>query len=124
MARSMQNDRLLYRDPLCPVDTRIDARDLLAIPTIGTYAVTDSTEYRPALVSFMIYRTPDFWWILLDYNQITFSQMVTGLVLRIPDETAVRDLLERSRRTRLLVDLSSRSVFTLGNPPARRVVTV
>lgn len=123
MARSPQNDRLIYRDPMCYTDTRIDPRDLLSIPTVSTYMVTDTTEYRPALISYLFYQTPDYWWILLDYNQLTFSQVVTGTTLRIPDMSVIRTLLERSRRVRILLDGNSQTTLANGTP-TRRIVSV
>lgn len=123
MARSPQNDRLIYRDPQCYVDTRIDPRELLSIPVFSVYMVTDSTEYRPALISYLFYQTPDFWWIILDYNQVTFSQVTTGTTLRIPDVAVVKSLLDRSRRNRILLDGTSQTTLA-GGAPTRRILSV
>ncbi len=123
MARSPQNDRLIYRNSDCPMDTRIDPRDLLAIPSIGTYIITDAAEFRPALVSYLLYRTPDFWWILMDYNQVTYTDIKTGLVLRVPQESAVRTLLERARRNRILADGANAATLANGTP-TRMIVSV
>lgn len=122
MARAPQNDRTIYRDASCYVDTRIDPRVLLAIPAVSSYQVIDVTEYRPALVSFLIYGTPDYWWILLDYNQITFSQFVTGTTLRIPGAADIQTVLEQARKTRIVAD--GKTGVAAGTAPTRRIISV
>lgn len=34
------------------------------------YVISSGTEYRPDLVSNRVYGTPDFWWRIMEYNNI------------------------------------------------------
>lgn len=57
-------------------------------PTLNDmyYVVTPGTEYRPDLVSHAAYGTPDFWWRIMEANNIkdVFS-FKAGLNIFIPD---------------------------------------
>lgn len=43
---------------------------LFETPETKYYVVTSGTEYRPDLVSQKIYGTPDFWWRIMEANNI------------------------------------------------------
>jgi hypothetical protein len=50
------------------------------------YVVTPGTEYRPDLVSKSIYGTPDFWWKIMEANNIIdIFKFKAGLNIRLPD---------------------------------------
>lgn len=50
------------------------------------YVVTPGTEYRPDLVSYVAYGTPDFWWKILEANNIKdIFDFKSGLNIYIPD---------------------------------------
>lgn len=50
------------------------------------YVVTPGTEYRPDLVSQSAYGTVDFWWKIMEANNIKdVFEFKAGLNLRIPD---------------------------------------
>jgi len=34
------------------------------------YVISPGTEYRPDLVSYKVYGVPDFWWRIMEYNNI------------------------------------------------------
>ena len=54
------------------------------------YVVTPGTEYRPDLISRMAYGTVDFWWRIMEANNIKdIYDLKTGLNIRIP-EAALR----------------------------------
>jgi len=48
--------------------------------------ITPGTEYRPDLVSNNAYGTPDFWWRIMEANNIKdIFNFKSGLTIRIPD---------------------------------------
>jgi hypothetical protein len=50
------------------------------------YVVTSSTEFRPDLVSLAAYGTVDFWWKIMESNNIKdIYQFRSGLNIRLPD---------------------------------------
>lgn len=50
------------------------------------YVVTPGTEYRPDLVSQTAYGTTDFWWKIMEANNIKdIFDFKAGLNIRIPD---------------------------------------
>ena len=50
------------------------------------YVVTAGTEYRPDLVSQTAYGTVDFWWKIMEANDIKdIFEFKAGLNVRIPD---------------------------------------
>lgn len=50
------------------------------------YVVTSGTEYRPDLVSQNAYGTSDFWWKIMEANNIKdIFDFKAGLNIRIPD---------------------------------------
>ena len=50
------------------------------------YVVTSGTEYRPDVVSQNAYGTPDFWWKILEANNIKdIYDFKAGLNIRIPN---------------------------------------
>ena len=51
------------------------------------YKITDSDLMRPDLISYQVYGTVDYWWIICYLNQIhnPFSDIKIGMVLAIPN---------------------------------------
>lgn len=50
------------------------------------YVITPGTEYRPDLVSQTAYGTVDFWWKIMEANEIKdIFEFKAGLNIRIPD---------------------------------------
>lgn len=50
------------------------------------YVVTPGTEYRPDLVSYSVYGTPDFWWRIMEANNIKdIFDFKSGLNIFIPN---------------------------------------
>lgn len=48
--------------------------------------VTKGTEYRPDKISQQAYGTPDFWWKILEANDLKdVYELKAGLNIRIPD---------------------------------------
>lgn len=57
-------------------------------------------ENRPDLISFMIYKSTQYWWIILVYNDLVSPEnLVPGMIIHYP---ALKDL------ERLYFDLNSR----------------
>ena len=50
------------------------------------YVVTAGSEYRPDLVSNKVYGSPDFWWKIMEANNIKdIFDFKTGINIRLPD---------------------------------------
>lgn len=50
------------------------------------YVISSGTEYRPDLVSQKVYGTVDFWWRILEANNIKdIFDFKAGMNIRIPD---------------------------------------
>jgi hypothetical protein len=50
------------------------------------YVVSSGMEYRPDLVSSKVYGTPDFWWKIMEYNNIKdIFDFKAGVNLVIPN---------------------------------------
>jgi hypothetical protein len=47
--------------------------------------ITPGTEYRPDLLSYKAYGTPDFWWKIMEFNGIKdIYDFKSGLNIRLP----------------------------------------
>lgn len=60
-------------------DMPLSDRDIYAV-------ITPGTEYRPDLVSQKVYGTVDFWWKIMEANNLKdIFEFKAGLNIRIPD---------------------------------------
>jgi len=47
--------------------------------------ITKAFEYRPDLVSYKVYSTPDYWWKILEFNNmLDIFEFHTGRNIRLP----------------------------------------
>lgn len=47
--------------------------------------ITKAFEYRPDLVSYKVYSTPDYWWKILEFNNmLDIFEFKTGRNIRLP----------------------------------------
>jgi len=62
------------------------------------HAVTPRTEYRPDLISYDYYDTVDYWWAIMDVNEIrdVFTELVRGTVVVVPPLGAIQSALAGS----------------------------
>lgn len=64
-------------------------KQLNNLSTFGQYIVTVE-EFRPDLISYKIYNTTQYWWLLMFYNNIlSYTDVVSGVVIIYP---AIKDL--------------------------------
>ncbi len=53
------------------------------------YVITPGTEYRPDLVSQKAFNTVDYWWKIMEYNNIKdIFDFTKGKTIRIPSRTS------------------------------------
>jgi len=66
------------------------------------YRTTAADSMRPDKVSFTVYSTGDFWWILCLVNGITnpLIELVEGLVLTIPNKLDIYNFQRKFRLRR------------------------
>ena len=65
---------------------------LKSLAEFGQYAV-QAEEERAELISFKIYGSTQYWWLLLLYNDLTaWEQLTAGLTLKYPSITSLEDL--------------------------------
>lgn len=54
------------------------------------YTVTPGMEYRPDLLSYKVYKTVDYWWKILEFNNIKdIYEFKSGLNIRLPSNIYV-----------------------------------
>jgi hypothetical protein len=65
---------------------------LIKIPPAGVYTVSGELN-RPDLLSYRIYGSPKYWWILLAYNRILeFHELIIGQQVQYPSLDSLEDL--------------------------------
>lgn len=54
---------------------------------VVSYRVTESDLMRPDLISYRMYQTVEYWWLILLYNQVLdpFAELKVGDLLYIPN---------------------------------------
>jgi len=70
---------------------------------VSYYRVTEVDLLRPDLISYKVYGTIDFWWIILLVNNIDnpFKDLVVGTILQIPDKLDIYEYQKNWRVRRL-----------------------
>ena len=54
------------------------------------YSITKGTQYKPYLVSQVVYGDPGYWWYIMEFNNIfDVEDFVVGKTIRIPPITAL-----------------------------------
>lgn len=65
------------------------------IPTLtlgGYYSITEE-EYKPDLLSYRIYGSTQYWWILMIYNGLLSNEdFISGMTIRFPLKASLEDL--------------------------------
>ena len=60
---------------------------------IGVFKVSLVEEYRPDLLSYKAYEDTQYWWILLQYNNIlSFEDITLNKEIKFPSISAIEDL--------------------------------
>lgn len=63
---------------------------IVRIPVYTLHTVTQEERCAPDLIALNYFGTESLWWIVLAYNGIgMYSDLVEGVVLKIPDSSAV-----------------------------------
>ncbi len=54
---------------------------------IQYYRIEEDDLVRPDLISYKVYGTVKFWWLLMAFNGIhdVFNEMVTGTLIKVPN---------------------------------------
>jgi hypothetical protein len=62
------------------------------------YIVLDqSNQFRPDIISFQVYGTPDFGWAIMEVNNLrSFVELTRGVRLRVPPLTAITEAISES----------------------------
>lgn len=61
----------------------------------SVYTIPSKYEFRPDLVSYEQYGTPNLWWVIIGFNHIfhPLKEFTTGRKIRIPDMETIDGLL-------------------------------
>jgi len=87
MARFMLYDEDVFE----PITSHV-IENIKGLTSGGQYTVKGD-DFRPDQVSFKIYGTTEFWWILLIYNEkLSFQEIQHGDELNFPSIQALEDL--------------------------------
>lgn len=62
--------------------------------------ITHDIVNRPDLISQKAYNTPDLWWVVYEYNNISdpLFDLQVGQIIRIPDKTRVLTAIQQLNR--------------------------
>ena len=64
------------------------------LPVTGTIVVTNVTEARPDLLSYYVYESTDYWWVLMEMNEVTnVSDITAGMVIKYPSIESIESLV-------------------------------
>lgn len=66
-----------------------------------SYRVTDNDIARPDRISYRLYETQEYWWLLMKYNNIddVWNELYGGLVLQVPDRRDFDEYLSKYRKS-------------------------
>jgi hypothetical protein len=67
---------------------------------LSTYRVTDEDLMAPDLISYKVYGTEEYWWLILRFNRIIdpFTELETGDLLYIPNIVDIYEWYKSNRR--------------------------
>ena len=66
-----------------------------AIPVSGTFTIPANYADRPDLIAKLLYKSEDYWWLVLWFNNIIdpFASLSTGTTILVADITTVNSIL-------------------------------
>jgi len=84
------------------LDSPLSTFDFEIKREVQYYRVIDSDLVRPDSIAFKFYAQERFWWLILVANNITDVQadLVTGLLLEIPNILDIYDYVSANRKPR------------------------
>jgi hypothetical protein len=67
---------------------------------VGFYTLRQQDIYRPDLLSYKFYGTPDLWWILYKFNKIedVWNDLEVGKVIQVPDRADIEDFYSEAQK--------------------------
>jgi len=67
-------------------------RELRLLPPQGNYEVTTAVG-RPDLLSYAVYNTTQYWWLLMYYNRLLSpADIVIGMIIQYPAKSALEQI--------------------------------
>ncbi len=85
LSRYVNSKVLLYGDNKKTTFTTYKRKTIPATSNDKYMQINSSTEYRPDMVSQMAYGFPDYWWRIMQFNEIyDIKDFKSGLTIRIP----------------------------------------
>lgn len=89
-ASRYKNSTVYYYGDVPKTTFEIYKRPSKAILDRKVTLITPGWEYRPDLVSFDLFGTPDFWWRILEVNGMKdILEFKAGITLRIPSDLGI-----------------------------------
>lgn len=87
-------------------------RRLVQLPVAGRFVVSANDAFRADLMSYQIYGTTQYWWILLDYNHLDSpEQLSIGTKISYPSIVSLTDLFQTVNK------MTSQSMITEFDKP-------
>jgi hypothetical protein len=67
---------------------------------VRMYQLDSYEAFRPDIISYRIYNTTSYWWILMKYNNIIdpLEELVPGLILKVPDASDIRNFVREVKK--------------------------
>ncbi len=98
LSRYAVNKIVEYEDGFC--FTRWDIPDIPKTQNDTFYTVEKGNENRLELISYMLYKTTQLWWVLASVNNISdpFVEVIAGTILRVPALSELYSYFVNKRR--------------------------
>lgn len=80
----------------------------------GNIQVQVKWEHRPDLVSYHIFGSTDYWWILLMYNDLMSNEEVLpGMILKYPKRSAIDEYIFSAKKRSAFVRCKTKRIASM-----------
>jgi len=84
-SRYLKQKVIIYGDQRFLTFDTYKRQDFTPLVTDRSMIITKGVEYRPDLVAFQVYGTPNIWWKILEVNKLSdVFNFVAGRTIRLP----------------------------------------
>jgi hypothetical protein len=67
---------------------------------MSTYRIVEEDLMSPDLISYKVYRTEEYWWLIMRFNKIVdiFTDLAVGDIIYVPSILDIYDFYKANRR--------------------------